>query len=341
MPLSGFGIFVIVFVVFAVITLLSAIRTVPQGYNYTVERFRRYTFTMQPGLGLIVPYLDTIGNRVNMMEQVLDVPSQEVITKDNASVRVDGVTFFQILDAARASYEVANLGTALLNIVTTNIRTVMGSMDLDQLLSHRDAINERLLTVVDQAASPWGVKINRIEIKDIVPPADLVESMGRQMKAEREKRAAILEAEGLRQSEILKAEGLKQAAILSAEGRKEAAFRDAEARERLAQAEAVATTSVSEAISRGNIAAANYLIAEKYTRALTALASAPNQKVIVLPIEAAALGGTVAGIGEIAKAVFGPDGAAGASRPSPAPIAPAPAPAAVPSFIPGGRASGE
>ncbi len=209
MPISGFGILVIVIVVFAMLTLLSGIRTVPQGYNYTVERFRRYTFPLQPGLGLIVPYLDTIGNKVNMMEQVLDVPSQEVITKDNASVKVDGVTFFQIIDAARASYEVAQLGTALLNIVTTNIRTVMGSMDLDQLLSHRDAINERLLTVVDSAASPWGVKINRIEIKDIMPPADIVESMGRQMKAEREKRAAILEAEGSRQAEILRAEELR------------------------------------------------------------------------------------------------------------------------------------
>ena len=313
MPISAFGIFVIVIVVFAILTLLSGIRTVPQGYNYTVERFRRYTFTLQPGLGLIVPYLDTIGNKVNMMEQVLDVPSQEVITKDNASVKVDGVTFFQIIDAARASYEVANLATALLNIVTTNIRTVMGSMDLDQLLSHRDAINERLLTVVDSAASPWGLKINRIEIKDILPPADLVESMGRQMKAEREKRAAILEAEGARQAEILRAEGLKQAAILSAEGRKEAAFRDAEARERSAAAEAAATSAVSEAIARGNLAAANYLIAEKYTRVLQALATAPNQKVIVIPIEAASLGGSVAGIGEIAKAVFGADGVTGGS----------------------------
>ncbi len=309
MPISGFGIFVIVLVVFVVLTLLSGIRTVPQGYNYTVERFRRYTFTLQPGLGLIVPYLDTVGNKVNMMEQVLDVPSQEVITKDNASVRVDGVTFFQILDAARASYEVSNLGIALLNIVTTNIRTVMGSMDLDQLLSHRDAINERLLTVVDQAASPWGVKINRIEIKDIMPPADIVESMGRQMKAE----------------------GLKQAAILSAEGRKEAAFRDAEARERSAAAEANATAAVSEAIAHGNLAAANYLIAEKYTRVLQALASAPNQKVIVLPIEMASLGGTVAGIAEIAKAVFGPDGSSGgAGRGN----------AAVPSIAPAGPPRG-
>ena len=313
MPISGFGVFVIVLVVFVVITLLSGIRTVPQGYNYTVERFRRYTFTMQPGLGLIVPYLDTIGNKVNMMEQVLDVPAQEVITKDNATIRVDGVIFFQIIDAARASYEVSNLATALLNIVTTNIRTVMGSMDLDQLLSHRDAINERLMTVVDAAASPWGVKINRIEIKDIVPPADIVESMGRQMKAEREKRAAILEAEGTRQSDILRAEGRKQAAILEAEGRKEAAFRDAEARERSAAAEAAATTAVSQAIIGGNIAAANYLIAEKYTRALQALATAPNQKVIILPIEAASLGGTVAGIGEIAKAVFGADAVTGGS----------------------------
>lgn len=328
MPISGLGIFVIVLVVFVILTLLSGVRTVPQGYNYTVERFRRYTFTLQPGLGLIVPYLDTIGNKVNMMEQVLEVPAQEVITKDNATIRVDGVTFFQIIDAARASYEIANLATALLNIVTTNIRTVMGSMDLDQLLSHRDAINERLLTVVDAAASPWGVKINRIEIKDIVPPADIVESMGRQMKAEREKRASILEAEGTRQSDILRAEGRKQAAILEAEGRKEAAFRDAEARERLAQAEAVATTSVSDAISHGNLAAANYLIAEKYTRVLQALAAAPNQKVVVLPIEMASLGGTVAGIGEIAKAVFGPDGVTGGSARFAGPSVPATGPVA-------------
>src|SRR5260370_11530737 len=267
MPIGGFGIFVIVLVVFVVLPLLAGIRTVPQGYNYTVERFRRYTFTLQPGLGLIVPYLDSIGKKVKMMEQVRDVPSQEVITKDNASVRVDGVTFFQILDAARASYEVANLATALLNIVTTNIRTVMGSMDLDQLLSHRDAINERLMAVVDAAASPWGLKINRIEIKDIMPPADIVESMGRQMKAEREKRAAILEAEGTRQSDILRAEGRKQAAILEAEGRKEAAFRDADARQRSAAAEAAGTTAVSHAIQGGNIRAANYLIGENSTRA--------------------------------------------------------------------------
>ena len=309
MPISAFGILVIVIVVFAILTLLSGIRTVPQGYNYTVERFRRYTFTLQPGLGLIVPYLDTIGNKVNMMEQVLDVPSQEVITKDNASVKVDGVTFFQIIDAARASYEVAQLGTALLNIVTTNIRTVMGSMDLDQLLSHRDAINERLLTVVDSAASPWGVKINRIEIKDIMPPADIVESMGRQMKAEREKRASILEAEGARQAEILRAEGMKQAAILSAEGRKEAAFRDAEARERFAQAEAKATEVVSQAIAEGNVQAINYFVANNYVKALEALAKSPNQKVLMMPLDASSVIGSLAGLAEITGEAFGRNGA--------------------------------
>ena len=311
MPLSGFGIFVIVFVVFAVITLLSAIRTVPQGYNYTVERFRRYTFTMQPGLGLIVPYLDTIGNRVNMMEQVLDVPSQEVITKDNASVRVDGVTFFQILDAARASYEVANLGTALLNIVTTNIRTVMGSMDLDELLSNRDQINAKLLHVVDAATEAWGVKVTRIEIKDIAPPRDLIDSMARQMKAEREKRAQILEAEGLRQAAILKAEGEKQAVMLAAEGRKEAAFRDAEARERSAAAEAKATEVVSQAIAGGNVQAINYFVANNYMKALEAIARSPNEKIIMMPLEAASVIGSLAGLVEISKEAFGKNGAAG------------------------------
>lgn len=299
---GGFGIFALAIVVLVVLTLLMGVRQVPQGFNYTVERFGKYLTTLTPGLGLIVPWIDRIGRKLNMMEQVLDVPSQEVITRDNATITVDGVVFFQVLDAARASYEVANLEIALLNLVMTNIRTVMGSMDLDQLLSHRDEINRRLLSVVDAALEPWGVKANRIEIKDILPPKDLVDAMGRQMKAEREKRAAVLEAEGLRQSEILRAEGRKQAAVLEAEGRKEAAFRDAEARERSAQAEAEATRMVSEAIASGDLAALNYFVAEKYVRAIDSLARAPNQKVFVMPADMAGLAGAIGGIAELARA---------------------------------------
>ncbi len=298
--IAGFSIFAAAVVVFVVITLLMGVRQVPQGYAYTVERFGKYYKTLTPGLGVIMPWIDSVGRKMNMMEQVLDVPSQEVITKDNATVTVDGVVFFQVLDAARASYEVANLEVALLNLVMTNIRTVMGSMDLDQLLSHRDEINSRLLAVVDQAVSPWGIKTNRIEIKDIVPPRDLVESMGRQMKAEREKRASILEAEGARAAEILRAEGRKQSLVLDAEGRKEAAFRDAEARERQAQAEAAATGMVSEAIAKGDIAALNYFIAEKYVKAIDALAHSPNQKTFIMPMDMAGIAGTLGGIAEIA-----------------------------------------
>jgi regulator of protease activity HflC (stomatin/prohibitin superfamily) len=303
----------IIFVAFVIITLMVGVRQVPQGRNYTVERFGRYNRTLTPGLGLVIPYIETIGAKVVMMEQVLDVPTQEVITKDNATVRADGVIFYQVIDAARASYQVAQLDYALLNLTTTNIRTVMGSMDLDSLLSHRDEINVKLLTVVDAAASPWGLKVTRIEIKDIVPPADLVGAMGRQMKAERERRAAILEAEGQRQSAILKAEGEKQAQILAAEGRKEAAFRDAEARERQAEAEASATRMVSEAINAGDLAAVNYLIAEKYVGAFTKLATAPNQKVIIVPAEMSGLIGTLGGIAELAKGAIGAGG--GGERP--------------------------
>jgi regulator of protease activity HflC (stomatin/prohibitin superfamily) len=301
--LEGVSIVVIVLVVFVIVTLMAGIRQVPQGKNYTVEMFRRYNRTLTPGLNVIIPYVETIGNKVVMMEQVMDVPTQEVITRDNATVRADGVVFYQVIDAARASYEVADLTNALLNLTTTNIRTVMGSMDLDSLLSHRDEINVKLLNVVDAAASPWGVKVTRIEIKDIVPPADLAEAMARQMKAERLKRAAILEAEGMRQAAILSAEGQKQSEILAAEGRKEAAFRDAEARERQAEAEAKATQMVSTAIASGDLAAVNYLIAEKYIAALKDLASSPNQKVLMLPTEMQGLAGSLAGIAEIAKAV--------------------------------------
>jgi regulator of protease activity HflC (stomatin/prohibitin superfamily) len=298
---------VIALVVLVVLVLFAGIKTIPQGYAYTIERFGRYTKTLQPGLNLIVPFIDRVGAKMNMMEQVLDVPTQEVITKDNATIAVDGVAFYQVIDAPRAAYEVKDLQNALLQLVMTNIRTVMGSLDLDQLLSHRDEINDRLLHVVDAAGTAWGLKVTRIEIKDIVPPANLVESMGRQMKAEREKRAVILEAEGLRQAEILKAEGEKQAQILQAEGRREAAFRDAEARERSAEAEAKATEMVSKAIASGDVAAINYFVAQKYTAALESLASAPNQKVLMLPVEATALIGSLTGIAEIARDTFGGD----------------------------------
>src|ERR1700754_4119543 len=303
--LLGVNVFVIVLVALAILTLFSGVKMVTQGYHWTVERFGRYTGTLTPGLNLIVPFFDRIGRKINMMEQVIDIPQQEVITKDNATVTADGVAFFQVFDAAKASYEVSNLEQAIVTLTMTNIRSVMGSMDLDQVLSHRDEINERLLRVVDAAVSPWGLKVNRIEIKDIVPPTDLVEAMGRQMKAERVKRADILQAEGQRQSEILRAEGAKQGQILQAEGRKEAAFRDAEARERSAEAEAKATQMVSEAIAKGDVAALNYFIADKYIKAFAGFADAPNQKIIMLPIEATSLLGSLAGIGEIAKATFG------------------------------------
>ncbi len=304
MVLPPFDIFVIVIVALVALTIASGVKTVSQGMNWTIERFGKYTRTLSPGLNLIVPFIDRVGQKITMMEQVMDVPQQEVITKDNATVTVDGVTFYQVVDAARASYEVENLRLAILNLTMTNIRTVMGGMDLDALLSHRDEINERLLRVVDAAVSPWGVKVLRIEIKDIVPPRDLVDAMGRQMKAEREKRASILEAEGARASEILRAEGEKQAQILQAEGRKEAAYRDAEARERLAEAEAKATQMVSDAISAGNVAAVNYFIADKYVQALKAIGTAPNQKVIMMPLEASSLIGSVAGISELLKETF-------------------------------------
>ncbi|MCP4384238.1 MAG: SPFH/Band 7/PHB domain protein [Hyphomicrobiales bacterium] len=302
--LFGFDWVIIAIVVLIILVLFAGIKTIPQGFNYTVERFGKYTRTLVPGLNLIVPFIDRVGAKMNMMEQVLDVPTQEVITRDNATVSADGVVFFQVLDAPRAAYEVNRLENALLNLTMTNIRTVMGSMDLDELLSKRDDINDRLLHVVDAAVSPWGIKMTRIEIKDINPPRDLVEAMGRQMKAERDKRAQILEAEGERASEILKAEGEKQGLILQAEGRREAAFRDAEARERSAEAEAKATQVVSDAVAQGDVQALNYFVAQRYTQAIESLASAPNQKVMMLPVEATALIGSLAGIGELAKASF-------------------------------------
>ena len=311
----GFDIFVLALLVLFVVTVLAGVKIVPQGYNYTVERFGRYTRTLTPGLTLIIPFIDRVGRKLNMMEQVISVPSQEVITRDNAMVRVDGVAFFQVLDAARASYEVTNLETAILNLTMTNIRTVMGSMDLDKLLSERDEINHRLLKVVDDATHTWGVKVTRIEIKDIEPPRDLVDAMARQMKAERDKRAAILTAEGERQAEILSAEGAKQAQILAAEGRREAAYRDAEARERGAEAEARATAMVSEAIASGNVQAINYFIANNYVDALKALAEAKNQKVLLMPLEASSVIGSIAGISEIAREAFGARSQPSASQP--------------------------
>ncbi len=305
MNIDAMGYVVIAILVLVVIVMFKGIKTVPQGMEYTIERLRKYTKTLRPGLNFIVPFIDGVGHKMNMRETVMDVPNQEVISRDNAMIKVDGIVFFQVINAAKASYEVNDLQRAILNLVMTNIRTVMGSMDLDDLLSKRDDINAQLLTVVDQATEPWGVKVTRIEIKDISPPLDLVESMARQMKAEREKRAQILEAEGSRQSAILKAEGEKEAIVLQAEGRKEAAFRDAEAREREAEAEAKATAMVSQAIASGNVQALNYFVAGKYVEALGKFADSPNQKTFFLPVDAAGVIGSIAGIAEIAKQSFG------------------------------------
>ncbi len=306
---------IVILVVAAIIVMFKAVRMVPQGYEWTVERFGKYTHTMSPGLHLLMPVVQSVGRKVNMMEQVLDVPSQDVITRDNAVVKVDGVIFFQVLDAAKAAYEVSNLEQATIALVMTNIRTSIGSLDLDESLSKRDEINAKLLSVVDVATHPWGIKVNRIELKDIQPPRDLVDSMARQMKAEREKRANILEAEGQRAGEILRAEGDKQAAILAAEGKREAAFRDAEARERLAEAEANATRMVSDAISKGNVQAINYFVAQKYIEAFKALAEAPNQKFVMMPMESSGIIGSLGGIAELAKESLSLQGAA--ARPAP------------------------
>jgi regulator of protease activity HflC (stomatin/prohibitin superfamily) len=300
------------FILFVVFVVSRGLRKVSQGFEYTVERFGRYRATLSPGLHIIIPLVDAIGRRINMMEQVLDVPRQEVITKDNAMVGVDGVVFYQVLDAPKAAYEVHNLQNAILNLTMTNLRTVMGSMDLDALLSQRDHINAKLLAVIDDATTPWGLKVTRVEIKDIRPPNDLVDAMARQMKAERLKRASILEAEGMRQAAILEAEGERQAKILvaeadkqqqilQAEGRREAAFKDAEAREREAEAEAKATMMVSQAIAGGDVQALNYFVANRYIDALTQIASSPNEKLVLMPLEAANVIGAIGGIAELAR----------------------------------------
>ena len=301
----GALIFVVAFVVVALVLVFAGVKTVTQGTNWTIERFGRYTRTLQPGLHLIVPFVDTVGRKMNMQENVLDIPAQKVITKDNATVQVDAVAFYQVVDAARAAYEVQNLHLAITNLALTNIRSVMGNMALDENLSKRNEINDTLLAVIDQATNPWGVKVLRVELKDIAPPEDLVAAMGRQMKAEREKRAVILEAEGMRASAILKAEGEKQSAILSAEGTREAAFRSAEARERAAQAEATATKLVSDAIEGGSAQAINYFIAQKYVEAVGMFARSPNAKTILFPVEATQLIGTLGGIGELAREALG------------------------------------
>lgn len=315
----GINLYLIVATILVFIVIVAAVKTVPQGMHYTVERFGRYTRTLKPGLNILTPFVERVGDKINMREQVLDVPSQEVITRDNATVTANGVTFFQVLDAAKAAYEVTDLEIGILNLTMTNIRSVMGSMDLDELLSNRDEINGRVLRVVDAAVDPWGVKITRIEIKDINPPPDLTSAMARQMKAEREKRAQVLEADGDRLAAIARAEGEKQSLILAAEGRREAALRDAEARERSAQAEANATAAVSAAIEAGSVQAINYFVADKYVEALRAIATAPNQRTLILPVEAVATLGSLAGIAEIAREAFDPRAPAAPATKAPSP----------------------
>jgi len=315
------GTLALALMVLALVFVVAGVKTVRQGFVYTVERFGRFTTKLDPGFHLIVPFVDRIGRKINMMEQVLDIPGQEIITKDNAMVGVDGVVFFQVLDAPKAAYEVSDLFYAILNLTTTNLRTVMGSMDLDETLSQRDMINARLLEVVDKATHAWGVKITRVEVKDIRPPADISNAMARQMKAERDRRAVVLEAEGDRNAQILRAEGAKQSQILEAEGRREAAFRDAEARERSAEAEARATQMVSEAIAAGNPQALSYFVAQKYVEALNAFATTPNGKLVFLPLEASGIAGALGGAAELLRGLgaggpgAGGPGAGGAGGP--------------------------
>ncbi|MCJ9428876.1 SPFH domain-containing protein [Kordiimonas marina] len=318
MDFAGFSVFALAIFAVILITIFMGAVVVSQGYEFTVERMGKYTKTLKPGFHLIIPYIDRIGAKVNVKERVLDIPSQEVITKDNAMVRIDGVVFFQVLDTAMATYEVNDLGIAIMNLSTTNLRTVVGSMELDELLSKRDEISGRLLMVVDEATNPWGVKITRVEVKDIEPPQDIIDSMARQLKAERDKRAAILEAEGHRQAQVLRAEGEKKSAILEAEGRREAAFRDAEARERSAEAEAKATEVVSEAIAKGDAQAINYFVAQKYVEALGKFATSNNEKLVFMPLEASGIIGSIGGINELVKGLGGKAGAgrAGASVPN-------------------------
>ena len=299
----------------AIITVFAGVKTVPQGTQWTVERFGRYRATLMPGLNLIIPYVDRIGRKINVQETVLEIPSQPVITRDNATVTVDGVVFYTILEAQKAAYEVANLHSAIVNLSLTNIRTAIGSMDLDETLSKRDVINSRLLDVLDRATHPWGVKVTRVELKDVRPPEDVIAAMSQQLTADRQKRAQVLQAEGIRQSEILKAEGQKQAQILAAEGRLEAARRDAEARERLAQAEAAATRAVSEAVASGDVRALNYFVAQKYVEALNTIGAAPNTKLVLMPLEASGVIGAIAGIAELTREVAG-GGTPGAARPA-------------------------
>jgi len=299
--MDGASIFVLAVLFLALVTIFAGVKSVPQGREWTVERFGRFTRVLKPGLNLIVPYADRVGRKLSVMEEVLPVPSQVVITRDNATVTADAIAFYQVVDAAKAAYEVANLQAGITNLCLTNARTVIGAMDLDEVLSKRDEINQRLLAVVDQATSPWGVKVTRIEIKDLSPPTDITEAMARQMKAERFRRAEVTQADGEKQGAILRAEGAKQSAILQAEGRKEAAFRDAEARERSAQAEAKATQMVSDSIEAGNVNALNYFLGQKYVDAFAQLASGPNQKFVIVPMETAGLLGSIAGIAEMAK----------------------------------------